>query len=126
METRAEIIRNYISAYNNLDVEGMIKDLAQTIKFQNIVNGELTLEVEGLAAFKKQASEAITYFSQRTQTITSMAHSGEKVEITIDYHAILAIDLPNGLKKGDDLHLSGKSIFTFNIENKIEALQDIS
>ena len=126
METRAEVIRNYINAYNNFDVEAMTKGLTQTIKFQNIVNGEVTLAIEGLDAFKKQASEAIAYFAQRKQTITSMAHIGEKVEITIDYHAILAIDLPSGLKKGDELHLSGKSIFTFNVENKIETLQDIS
>jgi hypothetical protein len=38
---------------------------------------------------------------------------------------VLAKDLPNGLKKGQELNLSGKSIFKFS-GNKITSLTDLS
>jgi len=48
-----------------------------------------------------------------------------KCEIEIEYFGILAIDFPNGMKKGGEIKLNGKSIFEFNDE-KIIRLTDIS
>jgi len=127
MDAKEKIVRNYIHAYNTFDVDGMIRDLAPSITFTNISNGEVTLATQGLNAFKEQAMQAVVLFSQRKQTILSVSHTDDNtVEVAVDYHAILAMDLPNGLNKGDELSLSGKSIFTFNAENQIEALKDVS
>jgi len=127
MDAKEEIIRNYIHAYNSFDVKGMVRDLAPSVKFTNLSNGKVTLATEGLKAFEEQAMQAVVLFSQRKQTILSVSHTDDNtVEIGIDYHAILAVDLPNGLNKGDELSLSGKSIFTFNAENQITALKDVS
>jgi hypothetical protein len=125
MQHRELIISNYVKAYNSFDVAGMVKDLAPAIKFQNISNGDVNMELNGIEAFQKQAKQATQLFESREQIIRSFKHTGNKTEITIDYNAVLATDLPNGLKKGDELNLKGHSIFTFN-EEKIAGIMDIS
>ncbi|GAB3501556.1 nuclear transport factor 2-like protein [Emticicia fontis] len=125
MEQREQIIQHYIESYNNFDIEGMLKDLDENVQFENISNGEVNLSTKGLAAPKEQAEKAKAFFSSRKQTIKSFQHTDNKAEIEIDYHAVLAIDFPNGLKKGDELNLKGKSIFVFD-GSKIIAITDIS
>lgn len=125
MQQRELIISNYVKAYNNFDVEGMIKNLAPSVKFQNISNGDVNMELDGIEAFRSQAEQATKLFERREQIIRSFKHTGNKTEIAIDYNAILAIDLHNGLKKGDTLNLKGHSIFTFD-GDKIVGIMDIS
>ena len=79
----------------------------------------------GLKALRQQAEQAKSYFTTRAQTIISFKHVGDETEIEIDYHAILGMDFPNGLKRGDELKLKGKSIFKF-FNNKVIKLTDIS
>ncbi|NVM63808.1 nuclear transport factor 2 family protein [Mucilaginibacter sp. P25] len=125
MQQRELIISNYVKAYNNFDVEDMLKNLAPSVKFQNISNGDVDMELDGIAAFRSQAEQATELFERREQIIRSFKHTGNKTEIAIDYNAILAADLPNGLKKGDELNLKGHSIFTFD-GDKIVGIMDIS
>jgi hypothetical protein len=125
MKNRESIIQNYINGYNAFDVDKMVEDLDEAILFENVFNGETTMSLTGLKAFKEQAALAKDYFSARTQTIKSFTHLKDETAIEIDYQAILAIDFPNGLKKGDELNLQGKSIFTFS-GSKIIKLTDIS
>lgn len=124
-EIREKIIQNYIEGYNNFDVEKMVRDLDEEIIFQNIQNKEVNLTLNGVNEFKQQAEGAKSYFESRQQKITSIKHIEDQTEIEIDYLAILAIDFPNGLKKGEKLKLKGKSIFKFR-DNKIVQLTDIS
>ena len=88
-------------------------------------NGNVDLRTEGLAAFTEQAKVATQYFKQRKQTIESWTLQDSIVEIGISYQAILAIDLPNGLKVGDTLELTGTSIFKFS-DGKIKQITDKS
>jgi hypothetical protein len=125
MESREKIIRNYLDAYNTFDIKKMLTDLDDTVKFVNVSNGVINMTLIGLTSFKEQAERAKHLFSKRTQTIKSIVHKDEVTEIEIDYNGILAVDLPNGLKKGDELILQGKSIFRFS-GNKIIELTDIS
>ncbi|QTE34789.1 nuclear transport factor 2 family protein [Mucilaginibacter gossypii] len=125
MQQRELIISNYVKAYNNFDVEDMLKNLAPSVKFQNISNGDVDMELDGIAAFRSQAEQATELFERREQIIRSFKHTGNKTEIAIDYNAILAADLPNGLKKGDELNLKGHSIFTFD-GDRIVGIMDIS
>ncbi|MFZ1788914.1 MAG: nuclear transport factor 2 family protein [Saprospiraceae bacterium] len=122
---REIIIKNYTDGYNGFDIAKMLADFDENIIFENIQNGETNLSLMGLAAVKHQAEQAKAYFSERTQTITSFSHNGLFTEISINYKAILAMDFPNGLKKGQTLNLSGKSIFQFD-GDKIIKLTDIS
>ena len=124
MTTRERIIQNYIDAYNCFDVDKMVADFDTNIVFENINNGETTLSLMELAAFRQQAEQAKTYFTARTQTIKTLVHDDNTTEVEIAYKAILAIELPKGLKKGQELNLSGKSTFVF-ADDKIIKLVDV-
>ncbi len=122
---REKLIIDYVNAYNNFDIEKMLTHLDEQIKFENISNGITTMTLTDLNSFRKQAEQAKDLFITRRQTIKSWTHQDNSTEIDIEYHAVLAIDLPNGLKKGDNLNLQGKSIFKFSGDKIIE-LTDIS
>ena len=124
-ETREKTIQNYIDGYNEFDIEKMTRDLDDNIIFQNVQNEETNLTLNGINAFKQQATEAKTYFESRQQRITAINHFDDKTAIEIDYVAVLAMGFPNGLKKGQQLELKGKSIFRFR-DNKIIELTDIA
>ncbi len=125
MKYREEIITNYIDGYNQFDIDKMVANFDNDIIFENIQHDEINMSLRGLTAFIQQAEQAKNYFTTRTQTITSFNHTENNSEIHIDYFAILNVDLPNGLKKGQELHLIGKSIFYFR-EARIIKLIDIS
>lgn len=125
MMAREKIVNNYIDAYNNFDIERMLVNLDENIKFENISDGVTNMTIQGLTAFKEQAEQAQNLFITRTQTIKSWAHQDNLTEIEIEYNAVLAIDLPNGLKKGENFSLQGKSIFKFS-GSKIIELMDMT
>lgn len=125
MTEREKIIRNYIEGYNAFDLDKMVMDFDDHIVFENIQNGEVNLSLKGLDAFVQQAELAKTYFSERKQVIRSFHHSASATEVKIDYHATLAMDFPNGLKKGEGLTLKGRSVFEFD-GSRITRLADIS
>ncbi len=120
-----EIIEKYIEAYNSFDIEKMLSDMHDNVRFENISNGEITLTTNSIAELKNQAEQTKQYFTKREQRITNIDFNNDQVEIDIDYKGILAIDLPNGLKAGDKIELKGKSIFKFK-DDKIIELKDIS
>ncbi|WP_162618692.1 nuclear transport factor 2 family protein [Pedobacter yulinensis] len=119
------LIRTYIRAYNHFDLPGMLAGLHPDIIFENRSGAELTMRLEGLAAFEKQAAEALSYFSNREQQIAALRHIGSSTEIDIIYRAVAAADLSSSLKKGDRLEMDGRSVFTFS-EGKIASITDIS
>ena len=122
---KKQTIENYVSSYNNFDVENTLKGLNENITFTNIANGTVDLTTRGIAEFRKQAEQAKNLFSRREQKITGLKFDGDKVEAEIFYSATVAADLPNGLKRGSKLELKGKSIFRFAGDN-IVAIKDIS
>ncbi len=125
MKDREKIILNYLEGYNNFDVSKMIAHFSDEIIFQNIQDGQVSLELNGIEDLRNQAEIAKSYFSERHQKVKSFKHNGEKTETQIEYFAISAIDFPNGMKRGQELQLNGKSIFEFK-EGKIIRLTDIS
>lgn len=125
MQVREKLIDNYIEAYNAFDVCGMVRDFTPNIVFQNIQSGSVTLTLEGLEAFVRQAELAKGFFAERKQTVLSYTHQAEKTEVEIDYCGVLATNLPNGMRQGDEIRLRGRSVFEFR-GNKIIRLTDIS
>lgn len=119
------MIEQYVKAYNNFDVVGMIQDLHHDVIFENISDNEVTLEIQGLEAFQKQAEMARHFFSSRRQQISNWHFSQQLITIDIEYRATLATDFPNGMKKGDSLHLNGQSCFQFK-DDKIIRITDKS
>ena len=125
MENREQLINQYITAYNNFDIDGMLASLDANIQFENISDGVVNMTLNGLSAFKAQAEQAMNIFSSRQQTVTQFKHSPVQTEVDIAYHAVLAADQPNGMKRGDELNLNGKSVFKFS-NDKIVGITDIS
>ena len=125
MTRREEVIANYIEAYNRFDIDKMVCDFDINIVFENIQNGETDMRLSGLKEFRQQAEQTKSFFKSRKQIIKSIQHFKNSTEVEIDYNAVLTQDFPNGLKAGQELNLSGKSIFEFK-KNKIIKLTDIS
>jgi ketosteroid isomerase-like protein len=124
-EQQQSIIEQYVNAYNNFDIDGMTRDLDENIVFENISNGQVDLRTDGIEAFRQQAASAKQYFQEREQRISSWEFENGSITVEIDYRAVLAVDLPNGLKAGDALELRGRSTFKFE-GDKIIHLIDIS
>jgi hypothetical protein len=122
---REKLIRSYLDAYNQLDIAGMMEVLEDTVFFENYSGAQKTHEISGKPDFETQAKTALSFFSQRKQIPISMDHRENETEVQIEYWAILAVDFPKGLKKGQELRLNGKSIFHFGSE-KIKGIQDYS
>ena len=120
-----QLVQNYIEAYNRFDVDGMLRHLHEEVMFRNVSNGEVNLILIGKERFRKQATQALQYFSQREQRVTDWQVADSLVEVLLDYTAIAAVDFPNGLKAGDTLQLQGKSVFGF-ADNQIISIDDIS
>lgn len=125
MIEREKMIRNYIDGYNQFDIEKMLLDFDDEIEFENIENGVCNLKLSGVTEFKDQAEKAAGLFASRRQTPLTFHHRNSETETQIDYQAVLAIDFPNGMKKGAELKMQGKSIFRFS-GNRIIGLTDIS
>lgn len=122
---RERIIRQYVEAYNNFHIAEMLENMDDAVEFENISNGNSTLHLYGKENFRQQAIMAKDYFLERKQEIMSFAHHPSHTEITIQYSAKLAMDVPEGPSKGTVLTLEGKSVFYFK-EDKIIRLVDIS
>ncbi|GMQ26711.1 hypothetical protein Aoki45_33940 [Algoriphagus sp. oki45] len=124
-EEREKLIQAYLEAYNAKNVKGMMDTLEDEVVFENFSSGEKTHSLYGKKAFQAQANDALAYFSSRKQTIKSIIHKKEKTEIEIDYWAIAAMDFPNGIQKGQEIKLVGKSVFEFG-QKGITKIMDIS
>lgn len=54
---------------------------------------------------------SVSAFESRKQTVTRFMTVGEITMVEVDYEAIVATDLPNGWKAGQELSFSGASAF---------------
>ncbi|UJP66037.1 nuclear transport factor 2 family protein [Mongoliitalea daihaiensis] len=113
MDQLQTLIENYVKAYNSMDITSMLMSLHHDIVFENYSKGVLMLRLEGIQAFEIQSEKACTFFTWRKQTIKDWQISDDKIMITIDYQAELAMDFSNSMKAGDLLKLSGTSTFQF-------------
>ncbi|WP_090511542.1 nuclear transport factor 2 family protein [Paenibacillus sp. cl6col] len=118
-------IEEYVRVYNSFDIKGMVELLHPDIVFRNVANGEVTIETHGIEPFQQLAQHSAGLFSSRRQTILQYIESDGRIEVDIDYEGSLAVDLPNGLKAGDKIQLTGKTIFTFT-NGKISSIEDHS
>lgn len=118
-------VRSYIEAYNAKDVDRMIACLAPTVHFRNISSGEVNAETRGIGEFEKLARSGAAAFRERRQRVTNCIVVADRVMVEIDYTAVVATDLPNGWKAGQELRFSGASYF--ELENgRIVKLVDAS
>jgi ketosteroid isomerase-like protein len=124
--TKAQLlVEKYIEAYNRFDVPDMLACLQPDVQFEHSTNGDVTVRLASKEAFESQAIRAAAWFTERTQHITAFRWQDEQAEAAIDYFAVTATDLPNGVKAGTTLQFSGRSVFSFRDE-LIAFIQDFS
>ncbi len=125
MKNQEYLVQEYINGYNAFDIKMMLSVLHNDVVFENVINDEVTLSLEGLDAFREQAEKATKLFVKRNQSIREIQHTGDTIVIEVEYSAILAVDLSEDIKAGDQMNIKGKSTFSFK-ENKIIKIIDIS
>ncbi|MEL6553472.1 MAG: nuclear transport factor 2 family protein [Cyanobacteria bacterium J06621_11] len=124
-EKQKEVIEAYLAAYNRFDVEGMIAQLHPQIVFQNVSDGEVNAEANGIEQFREMAVRSAAMFSSRHQQASEFSADGAVVSIEIAYEGILATNLPNGMQAGETLQLIGRSEFIFE-DGKLIRITDFS
>ncbi|MBN2416250.1 nuclear transport factor 2 family protein [bacterium] len=119
------IVDHYIDAYNRMDVDAMLESVHPHVEFKNISAGVVNASTSGVAELKTLAKQSMSLFSERFQVIESFEVQGSQAVASIAFRAVVANDLPNGLKKGQVLNLSGSSKFEFK-DGVISKITDIS
>ncbi|WP_305985603.1 nuclear transport factor 2 family protein [Roseibium sp. MMSF_3544] len=104
-------IPDYIAAYNARDVERMLSYLAPDIRFTNLSDGSVTADASGLDEFADLARAALGLFSSRHQAVRSSLSVANTTIAEIRYAATVAQDLPNGWQQGQQVRLTGLSLF---------------
>ena len=122
---KKHLVEQYISAYNRFDLDRMMSLLHPEIEFENVSQGEVNAKATGIDEFGAIAEQAKELFKSRKQTITRCDLSRNEASVEIDYEAVLAKDLPNGMKSGSTINLNGRTHFSFK-DGKIFRIVDIS
>ena len=125
IEQTVKLINDYITAYNNFDIEGMANLLDENIEFKNISHGEVTDHTEGIDQFRLLANQNKTLFKQREQKIQNINLSENSADVDIIFTAVMAISTPDGLRAGQTINFKGSSAFIFK-NGKISKIHDIS
>ena len=119
------LVEKYLDAYNSFDIERMLALVHPSVEFKNVANGAVNAQATGIDAFRQLAEQSKTLFSIRKQTMTSFQGSGDGAVITVTFRAVLAVDLPSGMRQGQELNISGRSEFTFRDGNIVRII-DVS
>ena len=120
-----KIIGQYIQAYNEANVEDMLRNVHEDVEFKNVANGKVNMHLKGINALRSQAEQAAKLFEKREMKITEQVIKGNIVENKIEFKCVFAADVPDGPKKGELVQIEGKSIFQFE-KDKIILIEDIS
>jgi len=120
-----QVVKKYTDAYNTFDIDSMLSLMSDNVKFTNISGGEINVQSSGKHELEKLARQFAEFFKARKQSLKSMNIISEKVILGIDFTAVLAKDMPNGLKAGDKISLTGTSEFIIK-DGIIESIIDVS
>jgi len=105
-----EIIREFINSCNKLDVEGIVKNLADDVIFEKVVNWQRQLKIEGLDELKKYIKSPNQELCSREIKIrSSWTFDSLGVTIEIKYYPVLS----NVEKKDNIKEQRGRIVFVF-------------
>jgi hypothetical protein len=95
------------------------------VVFKHVTGSQINAEAVGADQFREMAILSKALFSSRHQQVTSFKFTGDIVTSDIAYEGVLSSDLPNGMKAGETLRLSGRSEFAFK-DDKLYRITDFS
>ncbi len=119
------LIQDYINAYNRFDVDGMLACVHPEIQFKNVSNGVVTAEADGVEALRWMAEQSKLLFSERNQTVLAFESGNGQAAVSVAFRGVPVVDLPGGMKRGQELNLTGRTEFHFKA-GKIRRITDIS
>ncbi len=124
-DQQRSLIDRYLTAYNSFDIDAMMATIHPDVEFKNVSGGEVNATASGAEEFRRLAEQSQVLFSSRRQTVTAFESGEDEAVIEVAYEAVLAADLPNGMKAGETLRLDGRSEFVFR-DGRIHQLTDCS
>jgi len=122
---KRELVERFLRAYNAFDIEGMLALLHPEVTFQNVAGDRVNAEAFGIEAFRKLAEQSSALFVSREQTLKRFQAEGEGALAEVAFVGVLAADLPNGMRKGEVMEVTGRSEYRFR-EGRISGITDIS
>ncbi|MBI5549696.1 MAG: nuclear transport factor 2 family protein [Deltaproteobacteria bacterium] len=120
-----DVLRRYLDAYNQKDVDAMLSTMTADVVFENISNSSEPRRTMGKAALEALARQSASVFSSRRQTVVDAIVSSSRIALMIEFEAVLTSDMSNGWKAGQTVRMIGASFFTLR-EGLIAKVVDFS
>ncbi|MBN2720388.1 MAG: nuclear transport factor 2 family protein [Proteobacteria bacterium] len=108
-----QIVEDYIRRYNLKDIEGMLALFSEDMIFESVSSASGIINVEGKEKFRLLSTKTAEIFKVRRQTPTTMVLDVTNAAIESRYWCVLATDLPDGKKAGEEIQFRGAAFFTF-------------
>jgi ketosteroid isomerase-like protein len=105
------LIDRYLHAYNRKDVDAMLATTHREVVFENFTAGRLALRTLGADELRHLAESSRHLFSSRRQTIVAYSEAAGTASVQIFFEGTFAIDLPNGVRAGQNIAMPGRSEF---------------
>ncbi len=121
-----DLIDRYLDAYNRMDVPAMLKTMHPGVVFENYTKGILSVRTQGVEELRHLAESSLHLFSARRQIVTAFReHGGDAATADILFDGTFAVDLPNGVRAGQTIALTGRSEYRAS-EGKLIYIADFS
>jgi len=108
-----EIVQKYINAYNNFDIETMVSLMHNDCIYEGKTKGIQSFCIKGKHSFRQINMLSKNNYTFRKQVIEGFIESMNKVEVNLYFKAILAVDVSELGKKGEEIAFETKSVFEF-------------
>ena len=122
---KQQLVEQYIKAYNDLDVGGMVALMTPDVVFENVSGGRVNATTRGVNEFRQLAERGVQLFSERSQTVTAWTFSPNAARVTLSWRGVFGVNVPDGARKGTVLELQGESAFEF-ADGRISRIVDRS
>jgi ketosteroid isomerase-like protein len=117
------LVEDYIRRYNLKDIDGMMTLFSEDVLFESISAATGIMSVQGKENLRQLAQKSAEIFKVRRQTPSNVVLDGNKAAVEVNYWAVLAMDLPDGKKEGEEVQFRGVSFFEIR-EGLISRLTD--
>ncbi|PLX71445.1 MAG: hypothetical protein C0602_01145 [Denitrovibrio sp.] len=112
-QQKESIVIKYINAYNKKDIDEMLKYVTWDVAFSSMSEDKVNVEIFGKSNFQELMKSTQSLFRKRELIIKSIKFIEGKIWIDTRLEAVFATNLPNGIKKGDELKVDSSYEFTF-------------
>lgn len=107
------VIQQYLHAYNQCDVTGMLALMTEDIHFEHWSDDTLTNSARGKAEFVVLANTCNGLFTEREQRLLKLQLT-PVIRARISFRGVWAVERPDGPKQGTAWEVVGESEFTLS------------